>query len=93
MALGDLYIDLRAREVTVAGARVVLTRKEHDLLVFFLSHPRRVFTRGELLMDVWKHEAGAQRTVDTHVRRLRAKLGGALWPLETVHGVGYVLRA
>ena len=53
-----------------------------------MQHPGRVFTRAQLLQEVWGHDYyGGTRTVDVHIRRLRAKLGGA--PIRTVYGVGY----
>lgn len=90
--LGDLVVDRAAREVSVDGARVSLTAKEFSLLAFLAQNRGRVFARQTLLARVWgpRYEGGA-RTVDIHVRRLRAKLGDAL-PLETRRGSGYVLR-
>ncbi|MET7879266.1 winged helix-turn-helix domain-containing protein [Micromonospora profundi] len=73
------------------GERVVaLTRIEYDLLLFLAEHPRRVFTRLQLLSNVWGYEHAVLRTVDVHVRRLRAKLDG-VEVVTTVHGVGYRL--
>jgi DNA-binding response OmpR family regulator len=79
--------------VSSDGRRVTLTAKEFALLAFLAAHRGRVFTREALLARVWgsRYEGGA-RTVDIHVRRLRAKLGDAL-PLETLRGAGYKLRA
>ncbi len=90
--LGDLVVDRAAREVSVNGARINLTAKEFSLLAFLAQNRGRVFARQALLARVWgpRYEGGA-RTVDIHVRRLRAKLGDAL-PLETRRGSGYVLR-
>jgi DNA-binding response OmpR family regulator len=72
---------------------VTLTAKEFALLAFLSGNRGRVFTRDALLARVWgaRYEGGA-RTVDIHVRRLRAKLGDAL-PLETLRGAGYKLRS
>lgn len=82
---------LAASRVVRQGQRVIpLTRLEFDLLLFLARHPRRVFTRLELLRNVWGYEHATARTVDVHVRRLRAKFAGA--PLvATVYGVGYRL--
>lgn len=90
--LGALVVDRAAREVSVDGRRIVLTAKEFSLLAFLAQNRGRVFARQALLSRVWgpRYEGGA-RTVDIHVRRLRAKLGDAL-PLETRRGAGYVLR-
>jgi DNA-binding winged helix-turn-helix (wHTH) protein len=93
LKIGTLLVDRAAHEVSVEGRRVVLTAKEFALLAFLASHRGRVHTREALLARVWgsRYEGGA-RTVDIHVRRLRAKLGDAL-PLETLRGAGYKLRA
>ncbi|MDQ7909963.1 winged helix-turn-helix domain-containing protein [Phytohabitans sp. ZYX-F-186] len=80
------------------GSRVVkrgeealgLTRREFDLLLFFVEHPRRVFTRAQLLSFVWGHEYASQRTVDVHIRRLRVKTGQPV--VATVYRVGYRLH-
>jgi DNA-binding response OmpR family regulator len=71
---------------------VHLTRREYDLFVFLARNPRRVYTRGQLLRQVWGYEpAAGERTVDVHVRRLRTKLGGRPPVVATVRGVGYRL--
>ncbi|WP_446220264.1 winged helix-turn-helix domain-containing protein [Micromonospora sp. IBHARD004] len=83
----------------LAGPRIVrqgpreipLTRIEYDLLLFLAEHPRRVFTRRQLLAGVWGYEHAVARTVDVHVRRLRAKLGADTPLVTTVYGVGYRL--
>ncbi|MEO3771254.1 winged helix-turn-helix domain-containing protein [Micromonospora sp. B9E7] len=73
------------------GDRVVpLTRIEYELLLFLAERPRRVFTRLQLLSNVWGYEHAVARTVDVHVRRLRAKLAGSE-VVTTVYGVGYRL--
>lgn len=91
--VGGMVIDRAAREVSVGGRRVSLTAKEFNLLAFLAANRGRVFGRDVLLARVWgaRYEGGA-RTVDIHVRRLRAKFGDAL-PLETLRGAGYKLRA
>lgn len=90
--MGDVVVDVAAHEVRVSGRAVALTAREFALLVFFIASRGRVFSREALLARVWgaRYDGGA-RTVDIHVRRLRAKLGDAL-PLETVRGSGYKLR-
>jgi DNA-binding response OmpR family regulator len=91
---GDLVIDAGARQVDVAGRRVELTAKEFDLLAYMASHPRQVFSRNQLLQEVWDSSSEWQdpATVTVHVRRLRTKLepdaAESRW-LETVWGVGY----
>lgn len=93
LKVGALVIDRAAHEVTLEGRRIVFTAKEFALLSFLAANRGRVFTRDALLARVWgvRYEGGA-RTVDIHVRRLRAKLGDA-FPLETLRGAGYKLRA
>lgn len=91
---GPLTIDLDAREVRVGGASVGLTRKEFDLLTLLAGNPRRVFTRADLLRDVWgsRPEYQVAATVTEHVRRLRNKIAPdprrPRW-IVAVHGVGY----
>jgi DNA-binding response OmpR family regulator len=76
--IGALSIDHRAREVAVAGRPVRLAAKEFELLRCLASEPTRVFTKRELLRDVWHYEAGSRsRTVDSHAVRLRQKLAAA----------------
>jgi DNA-binding response OmpR family regulator len=90
---GDLELDAAAREVTKAGGKVRLTAKEFDLLWFLASHPRKVFSRGQLMDSVWGYEAALDTgTVTVHMRRLREKIeDDPSRPrfLETVWGVGY----
>ncbi|MGO2140965.1 MAG: winged helix-turn-helix domain-containing protein [Leucobacter sp.] len=75
---------------TVHGRKLDLTYKEFELLHFLALHPARVFTREQLLSEVWGTDYfGGARTVDVHVRRLRAKLGEHEWLISTVRGVGY----
>jgi DNA-binding response OmpR family regulator len=93
LKIGALVVDRAAHDVAVDGRRVTLTAKEFALLAFLAGHRGRVFTREALLGRVWgARYDGGPRTVDIHVRRLRAKLGAAL-PLETLRGSGYKLRA
>jgi DNA-binding winged helix-turn-helix (wHTH) protein len=93
MKVGAILIDRAAREVTMGGAAVALTAKEFSLLAYLCERRGKVVSREELLRRVWgnRYEGGA-RTVDIHVRRLRAKLGAAL-PLATLRGSGYKLAA
>jgi DNA-binding response OmpR family regulator len=88
LRLGAATIDVSARRVDVEGDGVHVTPTEFDLLVCLASDPEQVFTREQLLADVWGYEDGnGARTVDSHVRALRRKLGNAI--VRTVHGVGY----
>ncbi|BAL84959.1 putative response regulator (plasmid) [Selenomonas ruminantium subsp. lactilytica TAM6421] len=93
IAVGNLLLFKDNGEVQIGGKAISLTRKEYDLLYLFLSHPQRVFSRDELLDRLWGYEyTGDLRTVDTHIRRLRAKLteaGLAGAALTTVWGRGY----
>ncbi len=86
--IGDVTLDVPSRRVR-SGARLVhLTPTEFDLLAHLASRPARVFTRDQLLAAVWGYEDGSgARTVDSHVRALRRKLGNDV--VRTVHGVGY----
>jgi DNA-binding response OmpR family regulator len=89
--LGPLAIDTESYRVTAAGRSLDLTFKEFELLRFLAQHPGRVYTRPGLLREVWGYDFyGGTRTVDVHIRRLRAKLGPEHEHLiETVRGVGY----
>ena len=89
---GDIAIDAAAREVRKGGEPLKLTLKEFDLLLFFASHPRRVFSRDQLMDRVWGYRyTGGTRTVDVHVRRLREKLPFLIQALVTVKQFGYKL--
>ena len=85
---GNLVLSAAARSVTVNGEVVSLTNREFDLLLFFLTHPGTVFTREELLKQVWQWDFGDLSTVTVHVKRLRSKLGGD-HRVQTVWGRGY----
>ncbi len=90
--VGPLAVNQSTYEVEVDGMPVELTLKEYQLLLFLVQNPGRVFTRAEVLDHVWGLEyLGGTRTVDVHIRRLRAKTGPAGQMLETVRGVGYRL--
>ena len=84
-----LHIDPSSRDVELDGESVPLTAREFDLLVFLAGHPRHVFTRAQILEQVWSSSSGWQTeaTVTEHVHRLRHKLGQRF--LVTVRGVGY----
>ncbi|MGH7434747.1 MAG: response regulator [Polyangiaceae bacterium] len=88
--IGELRIDTDAHRVTVGAEEIALTALEFKLLVTLTERRDRVQARGTLLSDVWAIDAEiASRTVDTHVKRLRDKLGTAGRFIETVRGVGY----
>lgn len=85
-----VVIDEASYSAKVRGRPLDLTFKEFELLRFFAAHPSRVFTREQLLSEVWGYDYfGGTRTVDVHVRRLRAKLGDLESLIGTVRNVGY----
>ena len=85
-----LVLDPGSRTAALAGRALVLTPHEFDLALLFVGSPDRVFSRQELLDRVWSHQAEvSDRTVDAHVKNLRAKLGGGQTALVTVWGRGY----
>ena len=88
ITVGDLTVSAAARSVTINGETVSLTNREFDLLLFFLTHPGTVFTREELLKQVWQWDFGDLSTVTVHVKRLRSKLGDD-HRVQTVWGRGY----
>jgi len=90
--VGGVMIDRAARRVVVRGTDVHLTPLEFDLLATLAAAPGRVFTREELLAEVWGwSDAYGTRTLDSHVKSLRAKIGAER--IRTVHGVGYAVEA
>lgn len=91
--VGAIVVDKAGHEVSVGGRPINLTAKEFALLAYLCERRGKVLSRDHLLARVWGNRYdGGPRTVDIHVRRLRAKLGDAL-PLETLRGSGYKLRA
>lgn len=93
MADGDLVIDERSHEVLLRGSALDLTKTEFDLLVVLAKHPRQVFTTRQLFQRVWSSDFfDADHVVETHISRLRRKLGeSGAHPhyIHTVRGVGY----
>ena len=89
MRSGALTVDPTTHEVRGDGDLLALRPLEFKLLTTLLGEPGRVFTREELLRQVWEIEHGSERTVDVHVRRLRLNLGGWADQIETVPGFGY----
>ena len=92
LVFDKLIIDMDAFELTVSGKMVDTPPKEMELLFYLASSPNRVYTRNQLLDEVWGFDYfGDSRTVDVHVKRLREKLEGVSesWSLKTVWGVGY----
>jgi DNA-binding response OmpR family regulator len=91
--MGDLVVDSDSREAALAGRSLGLTPTEFQLLDLFVSNPGRAFSRQYLIDRVWRGEFdGFDRTVDTHVTRLRRKLGPLGDSIEAVWGVGYRFR-
>jgi DNA-binding response OmpR family regulator len=89
LVLGRVNVDRAERRVLADGAEVELTATEFELLAHLVRHPGRVFSREQLLSEVWGYAAVVgTRTVDVHVAQVRAKLGDAS-PIRTVRGVGY----
>ncbi|MBQ4642042.1 MAG: response regulator transcription factor [Oscillospiraceae bacterium] len=92
LSFDKLTIDMDAFELTVDGKKVDTPPKEMELLYYLASSPNRVYTRNQLLDEVWGFDYfGDSRTVDVHVKRLREKLEGVSekWSVKTVWGVGY----
>ncbi len=92
--VGPLELDVDGYHVFVDGAEVHVSTLEMRLLAYLVEHRGRVRSRDDLLEDVWGYKPGiSTRTIDTHVKRLRDKLGAAAALVETVRGVGYRLSA
>ena len=92
LVFDNLIIDMDAFELTVNGKKMDAPPKEMELLFYLASSPNRVYTRNQLLDEVWGFDYfGDSRTVDVHIKRLREKLEGVSekWSLKTVWGVGY----
>ncbi len=93
LIIGSVEVDLVTRRATVEGVPIALTATEFDLLAHLMRDPGRVFSREQLLSEVWGYAAVVgTRTVDVHVAQVRAKLGDAS-PIRTVRGVGYSAEA
>ena len=92
IVLGNVTMDEEDHTVSIGGTEISFTVTEFKLLQYFLKRKDRVQTRESLLFSVWKFDAEVEtRTVDVHIRRLRKKMTGADWKIETVRGVGYRL--
>lgn len=92
--IGDLSVSLDNYTVTLGGKKQEMPPKEIELLHFFATHPNRVYTREQILANVWGFGFyGDSRTVDVHIKRLRDRLGESpYWDIETIWGVGYRLN-
>jgi len=94
LAYGPITLDPGRRSALADGQSVALTEIEFALLALLLGRPSHVFTREEILAEIWAEGASrTPRVVDTHVKGIRRKLGSAAWILESLHGVGYRLAA
>jgi DNA-binding response OmpR family regulator len=94
ISIGNLSVSPSEYEVKVGGRPVVLSHIEYELLKYLITHPNRVFTRERLLANIWNGtlESGS-RTVDVHIRRVRAKIGDLDETyIKTIRGVGYAFR-
>ena len=90
---GQIKINELARVVTISGEEVQLTPKEYELLIYFIENKGIALSRDKILNSVWNYDYyGDLRTVDTHVKQLRAKLGDASKYISTVRSVGYKLE-
>lgn len=88
--VSGISVDVAMRIVRVGGQEIEVTRREFDLLALFVSNPGRPFGRDELLDRIWKNDYDVtERTIDTHIQRLRRKLGDHADAIQTVWGVGY----
>lgn len=93
LRVGELTLDIPGHRLTLGGKEVALTATEFRLLQILMERRSRVQTRERLLTDAWKYSADVDsRTVDTHIRRLRRKIGPEADRIETVIGVGYRFR-
>ncbi len=93
LSFGEILLDPVAREVSVGGERIELSFKEFELLRFFMEHPGIALSREKILQAVWDYDYfGDERTVDTHVKKLRSKLGDAGEHIRTIWGLGYKLE-
>lgn len=92
VSIGGLEIDVTRYSVTLNGERISFTPKELEILYILASNPGQVYTRKDLLTHIWGYEyTGETRTVDTHIKRIRAKLERPdfQWVIKTIYGVGY----
>ena len=95
--LGNLVVDLDNYTVLIGGENVLLTKKEVEILATLAGHPGKVFSRDNLLLSLWGYDyEGDSRTVDSHIKRLRAKLDAHQpqgFTIKTIWGVGYRMEA
>lgn len=90
ISLGGLELNVGRRSCTLHNKSIELTKREFDLLHFFLLNNKMTFSRDQLLVQVWGYDfEGDSRTIDTHIKQLRIKLGECATYIKTVHRVGY----
>ena len=90
ISIGDVEINLASHRVFISGLEIELTAKEFELLKYLAERNGRIQTREVLLEQVWDYNNSVTtRTVDTHIKRLRSKIGDVGSKIETVRGVGY----
>lgn len=93
LSYGDITLDERSRQVTIQGNKVALTRKEFDMLAYYLSHPDTVLSRNQILNELWGFDYdGDTRIVDVHTFKLRAKLKDSSVMITSSRGIGYRLE-
>ncbi len=87
---GNITLNATTRTATINNNNIDLTKREFDLLLFFMSNPSAIFSREQLLDNVWGYDFdGDMRTIDTHIKQLRIKLGESSGYIKTIHRVGY----
>ena len=87
---GDLVVDTEARTVTVDGERVDLTLKEYEILAYLIQNKNIALSRERMLQDIWGYDFfGDDRTIDTHIKNLRSRIGACRDKISTVRGIGY----
>lgn len=87
ITLGEILIDKEKHQLTYSGKNVSLARKEFNLLFLLMSIPGKVFSRDEIIQNVWNDVVVGDRTIDVHVRKIREKIGNH--HIKTIKGVGY----
>ncbi|WP_321386895.1 response regulator transcription factor [uncultured Enterococcus sp.] len=95
LSCGDIVMEVETKEVSAAGNKLSLTKKEYEMLLLFVQFPKKVFTRENLLDSVWGVDYfGDPRTVDSHMKRLRAKLKASesVCHIQTIWGEGYAFE-
>lgn len=94
LEIGGITVDKSAHIVTIDGKEVELSFKEFELLVYFMENKGIALSREKILNSVWNYDYfGDARTIDTHVKKLRSKLGGKGDLIKTIWGLGYKLEA